>query len=236
MITTKPSNVAIILAGGLGTRLRPVISDRPKPMAPVGERPFLDYLIKDLLGQGFSQVILCVSYMRQTIMDYFAPRYGSLVKFVEEQEPLGTAGALKNAESLLPNRFAVLNGDSYIRLNYHNLSTFHEENNADFTITVSKAEGDRFGQVVMEGNQIIHFDEKNKASLSSITNAGVYLMEHKILDEIPRKTKYSLEHELIPSLISKRFRVMGFLTEEKFIDIGLPESYRFLLINQNIFS
>jgi len=221
---------AVILAGGLGTRLRGVISDRPKPMAPIGSRPFLDYLVSRLATNHFGHIVICVSYMREKIEEYFGPKYGSLVSFVVEEEPLGTGGALRNAKAVLDQRFAVLNGDTYVQVDYGEMFRFHAANKAIMTIALARSDGDRFGRVLLDGDRIVGFSEKARKDGNPV-NAGVYIVERSVLDQIPSGRAFSLEKELIPMLLSERQRVFGYATGSEFIDIGEPESYKRLVEN-----
>jgi len=227
--------VAAILAGGLGTRLRAVVSDRPKPMAEIAEgRPFLDYLVSKLFENRFSRVILCVGYKRESIIRYFSLKYGARIEFSEEETSLGTAGALKNAESRLPNRFLVLNGDSHLTLEYLELLRFHQRTQSDLTMTLSKIGGRRYGHALLKGNRVLKFGKDFTRDESNLANAGVYVFEKTILDNVPENREFSLEKDLIPDLLSKGFRVMGFITENQFIDMGVPETYEYLRRNPDL--
>ncbi|MDA4111211.1 MAG: sugar phosphate nucleotidyltransferase [Thaumarchaeota archaeon] len=224
-----------MLAGGLGTRLRTIISDRPKPMAEIeGGRPFLDYLVRRLVDSNFLRIIICVSYMKESIINYFTNRYGSLVEIAEEKDPLGTAGALKNIEKMLPDCFAVFNGDSYIRVDYAELFKFHQDNNSDLTITLSKVSGNRYGYVKLNGMRVVEFESDPKYHNSELVNAGVYVFQRSVLRGVPPVTRFSLERELIPNLIRNNARVMGFVSEMDFIDMGVPESYNYLKKNPDL--
>ncbi len=220
-------DTAVILAGGLGTRLRSVVSDRPKPMANVGNRPFLQYLVDRLTSSGFSNIIICVSYMKDKIIDYFG-RYDARIRFSVEEEPLGTAGALKNAENLLPEQFIVLNGDSFTPISYSELVSFHKKNDAKVTIALSRSNETRYGRVILEGNKISGFVEKGSTSSSDFVNAGVYAIEKGVLNYIPNGITYSLEKELFPELIKKSVFMLGFDSGVGFIDMGDPSSYAML--------
>jgi D-glycero-alpha-D-manno-heptose 1-phosphate guanylyltransferase len=228
------SHVAVILAGGLGTRLRAVVPDRPKPMAEIEPgRPFVDYLVEKLVESGFSRIIFCVAYMKESVMEYYSRNRRTPVEFVHEETPLGTAGALKNAERVLPDRFAVLNGDSYIKLNYSDLFKFHEENNSDLTMTLSRVSGNRFGRVILREKRVITFGGDQPDFDSDLANAGVYVFERTVLNSVPER-KYSLEQDLIPELIKKNKRVMGYVSDNDFIDMGVPESYEYLRRNPGL--
>lgn len=198
----------------------------------VDGRPFLDYLVSRLLENRFTRVILCVGYKHQSIIDYFSKKYGSRVEFSREDQPLGTAGALKKAESSLPNRFAVLNGDSYVKLDYRSLFQFHVKTHSDLTMTLSRVSGSRFGHAFLKGDRILKFGNDAESDLA---NAGVYVFEKALLAEIPEKREFSLEKDLIPKLLlSEKYRVTAFVTENQFIDMGIPETYEYLRKNPGL--
>jgi D-glycero-alpha-D-manno-heptose 1-phosphate guanylyltransferase len=227
MITT-----AVILAGGLGTRLRSVVSDRPKPMADVSGKPFLEYLIDRLVSRGITKVVICVSYMKENIISHITAKYGDLVSFSVEEQPLGTGGALSLASSLLPESFLVLNGDTFLSLDYDSLEAFHKANDADMTIVLTKPSGALIGNVVLgRSNRIVEFGEVE--SESALVNAGVYLMEHKVVDKIERGVPVSLEKQFFPKFV-KEANVYGYVSENNFIDMGTPKSYFYLLENSDI--
>lgn len=219
----------VILCGGLGKRLKSVIKDRPKAMAEINHRPFLDILIEYVAGFGFRRFVLCIGYLGDFIRRYYQNRTGSLeIVFSEEQRPLGTAGAIKNAESLIKSSpFLVMNGDSFCKLNLHEFLNFHKENESLISMALTEApeDSDNFGQVILgDSRQIIGFNEKKKAKGSdSLTNSGVYLLEKDILSEIPENKTFSLEYDLFPKMAGKG--LYGYITGEIFLDIGTPEGY-----------
>ena len=226
------SYTAVILAGGLGTRLRSVVSDRPKPMADVSGRPFLDYLVARLFLNEITKVLICVSYMRENIISFFEKKYGDAISFSIEETPLGTGGALAKASPLLPKSFLVLNGDTYLPLDYRKLVTFHSEKQADLTIVLSRSTGSQFGRAAINSNErVVGFGEL--ITPSGLVNAGLYQMEHKVVEMFPIGIAFSLEKEFLPKFVSTG-KVYGYVSEEKFLDIGSPESYLSLLQNGDI--
>lgn len=235
-LNAENERVAVILAGGLGIRLRSVVSDRPKPMADVGGKPFLEYLVQRLLAQKFSRIVFCVGYMKDWITEYFVRNYPSISNFSLEDNPLGTAGALRNAGNLLPRRFVVLNGDTFAPIDYGRLLSFHEEKGAQLTLTLSFAmEGSRFGEVELKDGLVKRFEEKrNLGSSIKYVNAGIYAVSHNILDEIPEDIQYSIEQDLLPRLIRSNVRIAGYVTDTRFVDIGEPQSYADLSRNQSV--
>ena len=229
-------DIAIILAGGLGTRLRSVVSDRPKPMADVSGRPFLDYLVERLLSFGMSEIVICVSYMRENIISYFGDKYNDVIKFSIEESPLGTGGALARAQLLLPDSskssFLILNGDTFMPIDYGRLREFHIQKSADLSIVLVRSTNPQFGGVDLDASlKITKFGgfENN----SGLVNAGVYSMDGKVFDQFPQEKQFSFEKDFLPDFVSLG-KVYGFISEDMFVDIGTPDSYLSLLQNGDI--
>jgi len=226
--------IAVILAGGLGTRLRSVVSDRPKPMADVSGRPFLDYLVQRVLSYQISKIIVCVSYMKENIISYFGKKYGDKIQFSVEEIPLGTGGALAKATEFLPNSSSalVLNGDTFLPVDYSEIRKFHDSKRADMTIVLSKSTNPRFGGAMIDENsRLTEFGSFENRS--GLVNAGVYWMEKSTFDFLPRGKEFSLEKEFLPEFVKQR-KVYGFISERMFVDIGTPQSYLSLLENGDI--
>lgn len=219
---------AVILAGGLGTRLRPIVPDRPKPMAEFHGRPFLEYQISFLRAQGISEVVLCVGYLADEISKHFGDGSGWQVdiRYSRETEALGTGGAIKLAEPLLKDVFFVLNGDTYLSCDLTVLGKHHVQHHADATIAVSMVrDATSFGVVgIGAGNIVSHFLEKGAASGSAYVNVGLYVLCKQLIHGIPSNRPVSLERELLPAWVSTG-RVVAFVHEAGFIDIGTPEGY-----------
>jgi len=221
------SNEVLILCGGKGTRLRSVVSDRPKPMAFVNNKPFIEILISFLNQQGFKKFILAAGYKGKIIKEYFTRKnFDSNIKVIIEKKPLGTGGAVRFAIPSIKNRnFICINGDTFIPLNYRHLLRFHIKNNSIATIVVSdKGKQKETGNIIAAPNgRIISFAEKTKIK-NSYQNAGVYVFNKKIFKFIPSNKFISLEKDIFPSLIGKNFRI--FKTKKPFLDIGTPNSYK----------
>jgi len=198
---------ALILCGGLGKRLRPFTKKTPKSMMPIAGKPFLEYLIEFLKKNGIKEMILCTGYLHNKIEDYFGSgrQFGMNIRYSHEHSPLGTGGAIKNAEKLIRSRFFVLNGDSYINLNLKSLLAKHLQNKAIVTIALTKVKDvSRYGQVTVDKKgKIIDFQEKAnlKYKKGGYINAGIYLLENKTLKMIPPKINCSLEKDIFPKLI-----------------------------------
>jgi NDP-sugar pyrophosphorylase family protein len=227
---------AVILAGGLGTRLRAVVSDRPKPMADAGGKPFLEYHLERLREQGYDQVVLCVGYMAGHIRDHFGDgrRWGVRVEYAVESEPLGTAGALANAAELVEGSepFFLLNGDSWLDLDFRDLARRHRDHRqrdpdtAGSIVTVPVQDASAYGTLeVAPDGRVLAFHEKGHSGPGRV-NGGVYLLEPGVLGLIPQGRAVSIEKETFPLLLNRRQRLYGYPAAGFFVDIGTPEGYR----------
>lgn len=218
----------VLLCGGLGTRLKTVVHDRPKPMAEINDRPFLDILIDYVSDYGFKRFILCAGYKGDVIRKYYETKNAQTVfLFSEEKEPLGTGGAIKNAEPLIQsNIFMVMNGDSFCNLNMYNFLDYHGSTKAFASIALAKKEKSvDCGVVRMDGQgRITGFHEKVETDDTSYVNAGVYLFSKEVLSLMPAHKNFSLELNFFPSLVQNKV-VYGFFTDTQLIDIGTPERY-----------
>ncbi len=218
---------AVILCGGMGSRLRTVVADRPKPMAEIDDRPFLDILIDSFCEFGFGRFVLCAGYMSDIIRDYYSNRTGSH-EFVisEEREPLGTAGAIKNAAKFIQSdTFLVANGDSFCPVDLGAFYDFHSSRNALMSMVVIETQntGD-CGLVALDASQrITGFEEKNRQSQSRYINAGIYLFQKEVLSLIPADSSFSLENDLFPELIKQN--CYAFTTQGRLFDIGTPARF-----------
>jgi NDP-sugar pyrophosphorylase family protein len=215
---------AFVLCGGLGTRLRPVLSDRPKSMAPVGGVPFLQLLLEDLRAQGIGEVILGTGYMADQVQAFFrrGEEFGLRVCYSREDEPLGTGGALKLAEPLLSDPVVVLNGDSYVEWSLAATRDLFAQKDAS-VVMILQAVPDvaRYGSVTIEpGGRVTEFVEKGTRGGAGLINAGVYLVRKEIVAALPAGKAVSLERDVFPGLL--RGKVYGLVSEGLFIDIGVP--------------
>ena len=219
------------MAGGLGKRLRKLVRDKPKSMAPVLGKPFLQYQIEQLKKYNITEIVLCVAYLANQIKSYFkdGAKFGVNIRYAVEKEPLGTAGALKNSRDYLEDEaFLVLNGDSYSEVDIFKFIQFHEEKKGEGTVLLTRVcHPEDYGLVKLdEHNRITGFFEKpGKTSSSSIINAGVYFLEPEVLNYIPEGRQISLERETFPHLLKKNMPLFGYLTSDYFIDIGTPQKY-----------
>lgn len=226
-IKTKDIDV-VILCGGKGKRLQPIVNDRPKPMAKIGGRPFLDILIDYVARFAFRRFILCVGYRGDFIRKYYRNKeIPFTILFSKEESPLGTAGAIKNAEPLIKsNPFLVMNGDSICRIDLNEYINFHIKKKALFSMALSDIQTtDDCGKVTLnKSGRITAFNEKIRTELKeNFTNVGIYLLNKSIFSEIPKNKKCSIEYEIFPSIVNRRF--YGFITQEWLMDIGTPERF-----------
>lgn len=215
---------AVILAGGLGTRLKSVVRDLPKPMADVGGRPFLSYLLEYLSSHGVCRAVLSVGYRREAIMEAFGGGYGGVaIEYSVEDRPLGTGGGLKEALKICrgENVFA-LNGDSFFGVNLGSMEFFHVTGAPLLTMAVKPvADIARFGSVRVEDSRVAGFEEKKTGP--GFINGGVYIINRSILDELDGfKEGFSFEGDFLKYNAGS---ILPFVSDSYFIDIGIPEDY-----------
>ena len=220
---------AVVLAGGLGTRLKSVLADTPKILAPLGGRPLLDTFIDKLLEGGAARIILCVGYLRDQIIEYVRRRAQEdgryrLIEFSKEQWPLGTGGALKNAASLVKKKtFFIMNGDTLHEIDIAALRLFHLKTNGAITIAVHVSNREDVGRMRVDASaRILGFEEKS-ADKNLPVSTGVYMMNKDVLAKMP-SGPFSLEYDFFPTFVQK-FPCYAFFSEGDVIDIGTPERY-----------
>ncbi len=220
---------AVILAGGLGTRLRGVLPDIPKPLAPIGDRPFLEILLRSLDSSGLIRsVVLAIGYRAERFLEEFRrPRgFRFPVACSVEESPLGTAGAIRKALPLVQGGdILVMNGDSFCEVGWGAFLSGHRESGACATIALARcADPGRYGTVTVDPNGLVtSFREKEPGLPDAWINAGVYIFRRSVLDGIPPGQVVSLEREVLPSILSRGIR--AYRTRGLFIDIGVPEDY-----------
>lgn len=222
--------VAFILAGGLGKRLRSVVSDRPKPMADVQGQPFLEILVRLLASKGVGKFVMLVGYKADSIEQYFNNRrFENLeIQFSHEAKRLGTGGAVKNAERFATDPTLIVNGDTYLDVKIDELYKFHTSKNAQVTISTFRTfDVSRYGSVNVDQDGVVtKFHEKNSIpGKPGLINAGVSLVSRLFINGLPAKCKFSMETDIFPKIASGR-KMFGLEQEGPFFDIGTPESYR----------
>ena len=225
--TGKGAVRGFVLCGGAGTRLRPVLADRPKAMALITGSPFLQLLLDRLRCQGVDDVILGTGYMGDKIERYFegGTKFGIRLHYSRENKPLGTGGALKLAEPLISDPVLVLNGDSYAEWALVPMLDLLTAKDADLVIVVQEvADVTRYGSVALnQEGRVTQFVEKGAAAGPGLINAGVYLLRKQIVRELPADTPISLERQVFPRLLERK--VYGLISKGLFIDIGVPEDF-----------
>jgi NDP-sugar pyrophosphorylase family protein len=218
---------AVILAGGLGTRLRAAVADRPKVLADVAGRPFLAYLLDLLSGAGVRTVILCTGYRADQVESVFGSTYADVrLRYSCESSPLGTGGALRQALNLIEtDQVVVMNGDSFCAADLPAFAEWHQMRSARASLLLARVEDtSRFGRVALASTgRIESFVEKGETIGPGLINAGVYVLDRDLLCQIPLATPVSLEREVFPAWMETGLH--GYPTEAAFIDIGLPSSY-----------
>jgi D-glycero-alpha-D-manno-heptose 1-phosphate guanylyltransferase len=221
--------IAIILAGGMGTRLRSAVPDLPKPMAPVNGRPFMEHQMDYWIGQGVSRFVVSVGYKKEVIMNHFGTSYRSTpLTYATEEEPLGTGGGLLLAAQGLSEPFLVVNGDTFFEVDLEELLKFHDEHSADWTFSLFRtSEVGRYMGIEVKADGEIGSLKSGNSQESRLANGGVYLVNPSLLAHkglIPGN-KLSLEDDLLPTLVAQGFRLFGLEFSGAFIDIGVPEDY-----------
>lgn len=222
-------HTAAILVGGLGTRLRNAAGPRPKCLAPVAGAPFIDHLIRWLKRGGFTDLVLLTGHGAGQVAEYAGDgsAWGCSVRYSRETHPLGTAGAIRNAEALLSDPFLLVNGDTLAEVSLPGLLACHlARPEAAVTIALARLEDAAdYGSVVLDDDgRVTAFEEKRPGD--GLVNAGVYCMSDKVLARIPPERPMSTETELLPQLVSEEAGVYGFPFDGSFVDIGTPERLR----------
>jgi D-glycero-alpha-D-manno-heptose 1-phosphate guanylyltransferase len=217
----------IILAGGLGTRLASVVSDVPKPMAPVAGKPFLEQVLKSLPAQHIAKVILAVGYTYEKIEEYYGSVYNTIpLEYSIETEPLGTGGGIGRALRKCTSEYIlILNGDTSFDVNLEELIYVHQTEQALLTLALKQMDSpDRYGTVLLEKNTIVRFQEKQTGLSTGLINGGVYIASKALISELPQIEKYSFESEILEGKVTSG-RLKGYISKGLFIDIGIPADY-----------
>jgi len=219
---------AVLLVGGLGTRLRSVLPSTPKVLASVGKRSFLQLLVAQLRSQGIRRLVMSTGYLADQIENEFGDgrALDVTIEYSKEEQPLGTAGAIRLAQDLLRDapEFLVMNGDSFLEVDFRKLMDFHRDHQAVATIAVRRVENTcRYGTVLVDAKgRVIGFAEKASSDVPGVVNGGVYIFNHAVLQYLPELSG-SLERDVFPRLLDQ-----GVYAQEQhgmFIDIGTPADY-----------
>ncbi|MDE1766910.1 MAG: nucleotidyltransferase family protein [Thaumarchaeota archaeon] len=218
---------AVILAGGLGTRLQPYTTFLPKAMLPLGDKPLLEHLIEWIKNNGVDSFVLCVSYLRKTIEDYFedGSRFGVKIEYAIANRPLATAGQLKTAREFIDDTFVCVYGDSIFDFNLKNMIGYHKKKKAFVTMGLYEYKT-KLPYGFIETDKTNRVKEwKEKPDVKGNINIGCYVMEPQVLDLIPENKPYGMDI-VIRSALSKKNRVSGYPIKKGFLDIGDKASYR----------
>jgi D-glycero-alpha-D-manno-heptose 1-phosphate guanylyltransferase len=216
---------AIVLAGGFGTRLREVVADLPKPMAPIAGRPFLELVLRSLARKGFDRVILSVGFMAEKIMGHFGSQFDGLdLVYATEYQPLGTGGGVRLAmDAVRSDHCFVFNGDTYLDLEVDAVEQRWRSSGRSLIVGREVTDTARYGRLLVEGERVMGFTEKG-VSGPGLINAGCYVFRRDQLDRFPLNHAFSLEADyLVGAVAEGAFDV--FVTHGQFIDIGVPEDY-----------
>ena len=218
---------AIILAGGLGTRLSGVVSDLPKPLAPVNGRPFLNYTFRYLLRNQIAKAILATGHLHHKIEEAYGKRYKGLdLDYSVERQPLGTGGCIRRAfDRVSSDDILIINGDTFFNVQVDGMLTQHETTNAVLTIALKPMQNiSRYGIVRTESTRVISFEEKKKVDAGQI-NGGVYLARRQLFDGFELPKRFSFEEDFLKKFTS-RLMMHAYVSDAYFIDIGVPEDYQ----------
>ncbi|MCD4773021.1 MAG: nucleotidyltransferase family protein [Bacteroidales bacterium] len=219
---------AIILAGGLGTRLKKVVKEIPKSMALINDRPFLEYQLNYLESWGINRVILSVGYKSEIISDHFRNKYKSIeIEYSCEDEPLGTGGGIKKAFEIVKGQYAlVFNGDTFFDVDLGKLNTFREKNELDVVLVLRYiANVKRYGAIKNNAENIItEFCEKNNRTGEGYINGGIYLINKEYFQKFDLPEKFSIEKDFFEKYFSSK-EFYAFHSSSYFRDIGIPEDY-----------
>ena len=222
---------AIILAGGKGTRLRPLTQELPKPMIPVLNKPLMEYSIELLKKHNITDIGVTLMFLPQYVKNYFknGEEQGVKLTYFTEDIPLGTAGSVKLAEKELNDTFIVLSGDALTNIDINKILKYHNSINADVTIVLSKQENPlEYGVVLTDtSGKVISFSEKPQweSVFSNTVNTGIYIINKKILEKIPQNTEFDFSKDLFPILLKENYNLFGYISEDYWCDLGNPESY-----------
>ena len=218
----------VILAGGLGTRIKSLFPNLPKPLILVQGKPFITYIFDQLINFNIKNVMICTGYNYSKFKEIIGNNYKSLkISYSEEYEPMGTGGALKLIKfEKNEKKCLILNGDSYVNFNLNKLLKEHSEKKSKISVVLSEVSNrSRFGSIIINNiNEITSFTEKSISHEKGFINAGVYLFNSEVFNEIPNRIPFSLELEFFPKQVGQRLN--GFICNGKFIDIGTPSSFK----------
>ncbi len=221
---------AIILAGGFGTRLQSVVNDVPKPMAPINNEPFLNYIFDYLKHYQIKHVVLSTGYLSEKIIDYYKTEFNGIkISYTTEELPLGTGGGIRLAlKKCTTANVLVLNGDSFFDVDIESYNQNHIHSNAQYSLALREIDNaSRYGTITLgNDNSIIDFKEKDNREHSGLINGGVYILNRELfLNQTQANTTFSIEKDFYENRISE-LNIFGFEYNGYFIDIGIPQDYK----------
>ncbi|MFH1424478.1 MAG: nucleotidyltransferase family protein [archaeon] len=218
---------AVVLAGGIGTRLRPLTYEVPKSLIPIQGRALVEHLILNLKSFGINDILLSVGHMSEKIIAHLGDgnNLGVNIEYLVEKEPLGTAGPLRLAKGKIDSTFVMMNGDLLSKIDVLDMLQTHLNSNSTGTIALTTVKDpSRFGVATLNGSAITGFIEKPKDRISNLINAGLYIFEPSIVDYLPNKKKAMLEKDVFPKL-AKQGKLSGYVYSGPWYDLGTNESY-----------
>ena len=218
---------AVIIAGGLGTRLRPLTNNTPKPMLPIGEKPILEHLVNWTKKGGIKSVILCVSYLKESIEDYFGDgeKFGVKIEYAISKKQLATAGQLKTAEKFIDDDFVCMYGDSIFNFSLRSMIKQHSIKKSFVTMSLNEYKTTLpYGVIETSKNgKVVNWNEKPE--IKANVNIGCYIMNPQVFNLIPKNKPYGMD-DVIKKAMKKKEAVNSFITKKGFTDIGNKESYK----------
>jgi len=217
----------IVLAGGMGTRLRELVKDVPKPMAPINGKPFLVYLTNWIIKFPVTKIVFAVGYKADVIKDYFGDSFHNIpIVYAEEKEPLGTGGAITNALSFVTgDQVTIINGDTYFPIDLESFNAFHQKSGGQLSIALKEmTDFERYGSVDFSGDVITGFKEKQPIKKGFI-NGGIYILNKAFLQNLNLPSQFSFEQKVLEKeVLTGKLKGMAF--NDTFIDIGVPVDYK----------
>src|SRR5256712_3645655 len=222
---------AVVMAGGQGSRLRPLTSNQPKPMLPIVGRPMMEHILRLARSHGFTEVIATVQFLASVVRNYFGDGsdVGVTISYATEEEPLGTAGSVRNAAPLLDDRTLVLSGDTLTDVDLTELVKFHESTGAAVTVAVARVPNPlEFGIVITdESGRVERFLEKPGWGdvFSDTINTGIYVLERDVIESIPEGVEFDFSKDLFPLLLEKGCPIYGYVTDRYWTDVGNLGAY-----------
>src|SRR6266581_3363023 len=223
---------AVIMAGGAGSRLRPLTSNQPKPMVSLANRPLMEHIVRLLKRHGFTDIVVTVQFLASLVRNYFGTGedLGVSMSYATEESPLGTAGSVKNAQGALDETFLVISGDALTDIDLEKVVSFHQERGALATVVLSHQPNPlEYGIVITdEDGRIDRFLEKPGWGqvFTDTVNTGIYVLEPEIFDYIPEGEQYDFSKDVFPTLLAKGAPVFGYIADGYWTDVGNVDAYR----------